>query len=161
VRNLSWSGQAGIGTPFLGTAETTCFACNGRRFKPEILKITYKNLSISDILNTSIEEALHLFDDQPSMHKLLQLLNSLGCGYLKLGQSSDTLSGGEAQRIKLATELFRQGKGNTLYLLDEPTTGLHQHDVEALLNALFELTKKAIRLYVLSIMLMLLQMQIG
>jgi len=136
------AGKLELGLHFLGTAETTCFACNGKRFKPEILQITYKNLSISDILNTSIEEALHLFDDQPSMHKLLQLLNSLGCGYLKLGQSSDTLSGGEAQRIKLATELFRQGKGNTLYLLDEPTTGLHQHDVEALLNALFELTKK-------------------
>ena len=136
------AGKLELGLHFLGTAETTCTVCNGKRFKPEVLEITYNNLSISDLLNTSIEAATHLFAGQPSMSKLLQLLCSLGCGYLKLGQSSDTLSGGEAQRIKLATELFRQGKGKTLYLLDEPTTGLHQHDTEALLNALFELTRK-------------------
>ncbi len=136
------AGKLELGLHFLGTAETVCHTCGGKRFKPEVLEITYNGLSISDVLNTSIERAAILFADQPLMSKLLQLLCNLGCGYLKLGQSSDTLSGGEAQRIKLATELFRQGKGKTLYLLDEPTTGLHQHDTEALLNALFELTRK-------------------
>jgi len=131
-------GEGVIVTPlqFLPDIETVCPSCNGRRFKEEVLDITLRGKSIADVFEMSFEEAEGFFRDERSVHRRVEVLNSLGLGYLQLGQSSNTLSGGEAQRVKLATELAKQKHGHRIYILDEPTTGLHLADIQRLLDCL-------------------------
>jgi excinuclease ABC subunit A len=106
--------------------------CGGTRYNAKTLEVTYKEKNIADVLRMTVDEALEFFAEEPLVCRALQMLHEVGLGYLRLGQPATELSGGEAQRIKLATELQRLGKGNTLYILDEPTTGLHPSDVEKL-----------------------------
>src|SRR5690606_22151979 len=108
----------------------TCEVCKGRRYNREALEITYKGKNISDVLDMTVEQAVTFFENQPSIARKMQTLNDVGLSYVKLGQPATTLSGGEAQRIKLASELSRRPTGKTLYILDEPTTGLHSADVK-------------------------------
>jgi excinuclease ABC subunit A len=124
---------------FLPDVHVPCETCQGRRFNRETLEVRYKGHSISDVLNMSIEDAMKFFEAVPRINRVLQTLNSIGLGYITLGQSATTLSGGEAQRIKLATELSKRSTGQTLYLLDEPTTGLHFDDVKVLMDGLHRL----------------------
>jgi excinuclease ABC subunit A len=121
---------------FMPDAEVRCPVCHGRRFKREVLNVKYKDYDISQVLDMTIEEALQLFQDIPNAVSRLGLMVDVGLGYLQLGQPASTFSGGEAQRIKLAKELGRRGAGHTLYLLDEPTTGLHIDDATRLLGVL-------------------------
>ncbi|MDR0335886.1 MAG: ATP-binding cassette domain-containing protein [Planctomycetaceae bacterium] len=123
---------------FLADIYVTCPACQGHRFNHETLSVRYKGKSIDQILNMDVEEALELFSNHPRINHYLTMLNRVGLGYMKLGQPSPTLSGGEAQRIKLARELVKRSTGKTLYLLDEPTTGLHFSDIKMLLGVLHE-----------------------
>jgi excinuclease ABC subunit A len=134
----SGAGVLTINMHFLPDVEVRCPACHGKRFTREVLGITYRGHSIADVLDMTIEEALLLFEDVPAAEDRLSLMVDVGLGYLKLGQPATTLSGGEAQRVKLAKELgrARRVKGHTLYLLDEPTTGLHIADVVRLLTVL-------------------------
>jgi len=127
---------------FLPDVYVECEECKGKRYNKETLEVTYKEKSISDVLDMSVEEALALFDKVPFIRNKLDTLSRVGLGYIKLGQSSITLSGGEAQRIKLTRELAKKATGNTLYLLDEPTTGLHFHDVKKLIKVLNDLVEK-------------------
>jgi excinuclease ABC subunit A len=127
---------------FLPDVYVQCEECKGTRYNRETLEVTFKNKNISQILNMSVEEALQFFENIPSIKRKLQTLYDVGLGYVKLGQSSTTLSGGEAQRIKLTKELAKNATGNTLYLLDEPTTGLHFHDVNKLITVLNRLVDK-------------------
>ena len=113
-----------------------CEECKGARYNKETLEIKYKEKSISDVLNMSVEEAMEHFKNIPQISNKLKTLYDVGLGYIKLGQSSTTLSGGEAQRIKLTRELSKRATGKTIYLLDEPTTGLHFHDVKKLIDVL-------------------------
>ncbi|MFX1251907.1 MAG: excinuclease ABC subunit UvrA [Promethearchaeota archaeon] len=129
-------GQLKIRLFFLPDVFITCDECNGQRYKPETLQIRYKDKNIYDVLEMTIEEALSFFSNIPKIKIILQTLFDVGLGYMKLGQPATTLSGGEAQRVKLAKELSRPATGKTLYILDEPTTGLHSADVQALLNVL-------------------------
>jgi excinuclease ABC subunit A len=117
----------------------TCETCQGKRYNAETLEVKFKGKSISDVLNMQISEAVPFFESIPKIHRVLATLESVGMGYVTLGQPSTTLSGGEAQRIKLATELSKKATGNTLYLLDEPSTGLHFEDIKLLLNVLHRL----------------------
>lgn len=126
---------------FMPEIQVVCPACHGRRFRREVIDVRYEGQSISDVLNMSIQEAAELFRNVGPVAEKLYLLNEVGLGYLKLGQSATTLSGGEAQRIKLARELSRKGKGHTLYLLDEPTVGLHPYDVKKLISVLQRLVE--------------------
>jgi excinuclease ABC subunit A len=121
---------------FLPDVEVRCPACRGRRFKRETLAVKYRGYDISQVLNMTVEEALVLFAEVPAAASRLQVMSDVGLGYLQLGQPATTLSGGEAQRVKLAKELGRRGTGRTLYLLDEPTTGLHPADTARLLGVL-------------------------
>jgi excinuclease ABC subunit A len=121
---------------FLPDVQVRCPACGGRRFKPEVLAVEYRGYDIADILDLTIEEALSVFRDVPAAAVRLSLMSDVGLGYLQLGQPANTMSGGEAQRVKLAKELPRRSTGRTLYLLDEPTTGLHPADVACLLELL-------------------------
>ncbi len=121
---------------FLPDVEVRCPACHGRRYKRETLAVRYHDYDISQVLDMTVEEALALFEDVPAARSRLQVLSDVGLGYLQLGQPATTLSGGEAQRVKLAKELGRRTNGQALYLLDEPTTGLHLDDVVRLLNVL-------------------------
>jgi excinuclease ABC subunit A len=135
-------GQVKIDMDFMEDAWVRCPQCKGRRFDPEILAVRYKGKSIHDILETDVEHALALFDALPHARKKIELLSRVGLDYLTLGQPSTTLSGGEAQRIKLAKELVRPPTGDTLYIFDEPTTGLHFHDVRRLIAVLQMLADK-------------------
>ena len=121
---------------FLPDVYVTCEECKGRRYNREALEILYKGKNISDVLDMTVEEAVKFFENIPSVRRKLETLNNVGLGYIHLGQSATTFSGGEAQRIKLATELARRSTGRTLYILDEPTTGLHFEDVNRLLGVL-------------------------
>ena len=124
---------------FLPPVYVTCEACNGRRYNRETLEITYKGKNIADVLDMTVDEAVTFFRAVPQIYEPLLTLAEVGLGYIRLGQSGTTLSGGEAQRVKLAAELSRKATGRTLYILDEPTTGLHFHDVAKLLEVLFKL----------------------
>jgi excinuclease ABC subunit A len=124
---------------FLPPVYVTCEACNGRRYNRETLEITYKGKNIADVLDMTVDEAVTFFRAVPQVYEPLLTLAEVGLGYIGLGQSATTLSGGEAQRVKLAAELSRRATGRTLYILDEPTTGLHFHDVAKLLEVLFKL----------------------
>ena len=119
-----------------------CEECNGRRFKDEVLDVKYKGKNIFDVLELSIEEAMDFFQKEKSIYEKIKPLRDVGLGYVKLGQSSSSLSGGEAQRVKLATELSKKDTGKTFYILDEPTTGLHFQDIRMLLNVLNKLVDK-------------------
>src|SRR4029077_17082823 len=117
----------------------TCEACNGRRYNRETLEITYKGQNIADVLDMTGDEGVTFFRAVPQIYDPLLTLAEVGLGYIRLGQQATTLSGGEAQRVKLSAELSRKATGRTLYILDEPTTGLHFHDVAKLLEVLFKL----------------------
>ena len=121
---------------FLPDVYVTCDVCKGKRYNRDTLDVHYKEKNISDVLEMTVEEGLAFFDGIPAIQRKLQTLYDVGLGYVKIGQSSTTLSGGEAQRVKLATELAKRGTGKTIYILDEPTTGLHSADVAKLLEIL-------------------------
>jgi len=127
---------------FLPDVEVECETCQGKRFTRETLEIRYKGKSISDVLNMTIDEAVPFFENIPKIHLKLKTIQNVGLGYITLGQQSTTLSGGEAQRIKLAAELSKRDTGNTFYILDEPTTGLHFEDINILMKVLNKLTDK-------------------
>ena len=127
---------------FLPDIEVPCEVCEGKRYNQETLSVSYKGKNIADVLDMTVEDALRFFWNIPSIRPKLQALSDVGLGYIKLGQSSTTLSGGEAQRVKLATELSKRGTGKTLYILDEPTTGLHMYDVKKLINILQTFVEK-------------------
>jgi len=127
---------------FLPDVYVVCEVCKGKRYNHETLEILFKTKSINDILEMRIEEAVEFFADHPRIVRKVNGLNDVGLGYLKLGQQATTLSGGEAQRVKLATELSKVSTGKTLYVLDEPTTGLHFEDVRILLGVLNKLVDK-------------------
>ncbi|MDJ0651880.1 MAG: excinuclease ABC subunit UvrA [Simkaniaceae bacterium] len=129
-------GQIRLDMDFMDDVWTTCFLCEGKRFDPKTLSITYKRKNIHDVLEMTVETALKFFEAIPQIYHKLSLLKQVGMDYITLGQSSTTLSGGEAQRIKLAREMIRPATGKTLYILDEPTTGLHFHDIRKLIAIL-------------------------
>ncbi len=126
---------------FLPDVYVHCETCNGKRFNRETLEVRYKGKSISDVLEMTIDEAVDFFQPIPKIYAKVKTLQDVGLGYITLGQQSTTLSGGEAQRIKLATELAKRQTGNTLYILDEPTTGLHFEDVKILMDAINQLVE--------------------
>ena len=113
--------------------------CKGKRYNKETLEVRYKGKNISDVLDMTVDEAVTFFENVPKIHRRLLTLQEVGLGYVKIGQSSTTLSGGESQRVKLATELSKRSTGRTMYILDEPTTGLHTADVHRLLDVLQKL----------------------
>ncbi|MDP3998196.1 MAG: excinuclease ABC subunit UvrA, partial [bacterium] len=129
-------GQIKIEMQFLPDVYITCEVCHGKRYNAEALEIDYKGKNIAQVLEMSIEEACQFFSSFPPLSQKLETLKDVGLGYMRLGQPAPTLSGGEAQRVKLATELSKRATGRTLYLLDEPTTGLHFADLEKLLYVL-------------------------
>ena len=135
-------GQIKVEMHFLSDVYVQCEKCNGKRYNDETLEIKLNDKNISDVLDMTVEEALVFFKNYPRIYKKLVILSDVGLGYIKLGQSAITLSGGEAQRIKLAKELIRPDTGHTLYVLDEPTTGLHSYDVKNLLKVLERLKDK-------------------
>jgi excinuclease ABC subunit A len=126
---------------FLPDIYVTCEECKGRRYNREALEILFKDKSIADVLEMTVEEALHFFENIPAIRRKLSTLFDVGLGYIHLGQPATTLSGGEAQRVKLASELSRRSTGKTLYILDEPTTGLHFDDVSKLIEVLEKLVE--------------------
>ena len=133
------NGEIAVEMHFLPTVYVTCDVCNGKRFMKETLEVKYKRKSVFDVLQMTIEEALAFFEDIPGVYDRLKTLNEVGLGYLELGQSATALSGGEAQRVKISSELYRQHVQKTIYLLDEPTVGLHYEDVKKLLEILQKL----------------------
>ncbi|MBP6905038.1 MAG: excinuclease ABC subunit UvrA, partial [Candidatus Pacebacteria bacterium] len=136
------NGEIAVEMHFLPTVYVTCDVCNGKRFDKETLTVKYKRKSIYDVLQLSVEEALEFFQDIPAIADRLHTLNAVGLSYVKLGQSATTLSGGEAQRVKIASELYRPHLEKTIYLLDEPTVGLHYDDVKNLIGVLNRLVAK-------------------
>jgi excinuclease ABC subunit A len=136
------AGMKVIEMNFLPDVAVPCEECGGRRYNRETLEVRYRGKSISDVLDMSIEEACEFFEHMPAIYRKIKTLNDVGLGYIRLGQSSTTLSGGEAQRVKLATELSKKDTGKTFYILDEPTTGLHFEDIHVLLGVLNELVEK-------------------
>ena len=135
----SGDGLVKIEMHFLADVYVPCEVCRGRRYNRETLEVKYKGKDIAQVLDMTAEEALEFFSSIPRIRKKVQTLVDVGLGYVKLGQSSTTLSGGEAQRVKLATELARTSTGRTIYVLDEPTTGLHAADVHRLIEVLQKL----------------------
>lgn len=136
------SGLRVIEMSFLPDVYVECETCNGKRFNRETLEIRYKGKSISDVLDMTIDEAVPFFENIPKIHRKIKTIQDVGLGYLTLGQQSTTLSGGEAQRIKLATELSKKDTGNTFYIMDEPTTGLHFEDIRVLMEVITKLVEK-------------------
>jgi excinuclease ABC subunit A len=126
---------------FLADVYVPCEVCRGKRFNAATLEVRYKGHTIADVLDLSVRQALELFTNQPRIRPILETLMDVGLGYIKLGQAATTLSGGEAQRIKLARELAKRDTGKTLYILDGPTTGLHFQDIEMLLKVLQRLVE--------------------
>ncbi|MCV2509303.1 MAG: excinuclease ABC subunit UvrA, partial [Neisseriaceae bacterium] len=127
---------------FLSDIYVPCEVCHGKRYNRETLEVTYKGKNISEVLDMTVEEASQFFENIPSISRKLDILKDVGLGYIRLGQSATTLSGGEAQRIKLALELSKRDTGKTLYVLDEPTTGLHFADISLLLDVIQRLNSK-------------------
>ncbi|GAG88305.1 unnamed protein product, partial [marine sediment metagenome] len=127
---------------FLPDVYIKCDLCNGKRYNAETLEIKYREKTISNVLEMTFNQALEFFDSFPKLKRTLQTVVDVGLGYLELGQSSTTLSGGESQRLKIARELRKTSTGNTLYILDEPTTGLHMYDIKFLLDVLQKLVDK-------------------
>jgi excinuclease ABC subunit A len=127
---------------FLPDVYVTCDECHGHRYNRETLEIRFKDRSIADVLEMTVSEAAEFFRAVPSVREKMETLQRVGLSYIKVGQQATTLSGGEAQRVKLAKELSRRATGRTIYLLDEPTTGLHFHDVKKLLEVLHELVEQ-------------------
>ena len=127
---------------FLPDIFVTCDVCKGRRFNHETLEVRYKDLNISEVLDLTVHEAREFFSSYPALERRLGVLEDVGLGYLRLGQAATTLSGGEAQRIKISRELGKKSLPRTLYILDEPTTGLHMHEVGKLINVLHRLVDR-------------------
>ena len=127
---------------FLPDVYVPCEKCNGKRYNRETLEIRYKGKSIADVLNMTVEEAVEFFQTVPYIYRKIKVLEEVGLGYITLGQSAVTLSGGEAQRVKLSTELGKRDTGKTFYILDEPTTGLHFEDIQHLLDVLNKLVDR-------------------
>jgi excinuclease ABC subunit A len=136
------NGYKTIEMNFLPDVYVPCETCDGKRYNKETLEVRFKGKSIADVLNMTINQAVEFFENQPSILNKIKTLQDVGLGYIKLGQSSTTLSGGESQRVKLATELSKRDTGMTLYILDEPTTGLHFEDIRVLLGVLNRLVNK-------------------
>lgn len=136
------NGLVAVEMHFLPTVHVVCDVCNGKRFMKETLEVTYKGKNINEVLNMTVEEATAFYQDIPGIYDRLKALVDVGLGYLQLGQSATTLSGGEAQRVKIASELYRPGTTKTMYLLDEPTVGLHYDDVAKLIEILQELVRR-------------------
>jgi excinuclease ABC subunit A len=126
---------------FLPDVYVTCDVCKGKRYNRETLDVVFKNKSIADVLDMTVDEATEFFRAVPRVRNILETLQQVGLGYIHVGQQATTLSGGEAQRVKLAKELCKRATGRTLYILDEPTTGLHFHDVAKLLDVLHSLVE--------------------
>jgi len=139
VAHCQGDGIIQIEMHFLPDIYVPCEVCGGKRYNRETLEVKYKGKSISDVLEMMVEEAAEFFKPVSAIHNKIQTLCDVGLGYIKLGQSATTLSGGEAQRVKLATELSKRSTGKTFYILDEPTTGLHSYDVEKLVNIITRL----------------------
>src|SRR5690606_23368569 len=137
--NCKGAGVVTIEMNFLPDVYVECPECYGRRYNRETLEVRYKNKSISDVLNMTINQAVEFFEAHPYILQKIKTLTDVGLGYIHLGQSSTTRSGGEAQRVKLASELSKRSTGNTFYILDEPTTGLHFEDIRILLGVLNKL----------------------
>ncbi|MBQ6652590.1 MAG: excinuclease ABC subunit UvrA, partial [Prevotella sp.] len=136
------NGYKTIEMNFLPDVYVPCEVCHGKRYNRETLEVRYKGRSIADVLDMTINQAVEFFEAQPAILHKIKTLQEVGLGYIKLGQSSTTLSGGESQRVKLAAELSRRDTGRTLYILDEPTTGLHFHDVNILMAVLRRLVDR-------------------
>jgi excinuclease ABC subunit A len=127
---------------FLPDVYVPCESCGGKRYNKETLEVRFKGKSIADVLDMTINQAVEFFENQPIILNKIKTIQDVGLGYIRLGQSSTTLSGGESQRVKLATELSKRDTGKTLYILDEPTTGLHFEDIRVLLGVLDRLTDR-------------------
>jgi excinuclease ABC subunit A len=140
--NCEGDGLIKIEMHFLADVYVPCEVCKGKRYDSQTLEIVFKEKNIADILGMSVDEALEFFKNIPAIKNKLQTIHDVGLGYIKLGQPATTLSGGEAQRVKLATELSKRPTGMTMYVLDEPTTGLHFDDVNKLLEVLQRLVNK-------------------
>ena len=136
------NGYKNIEMNFLPNVMVPCETCHGKRYNRETLEVKYKGKSISDVLDMTVNQAVEFFDKVPTILRKISALKQVGLGYIKLGQSSTTLSGGESQRVKLATELSRKDTGKTLYILDEPTTGLHFEDIRVLMSVLEKLVDR-------------------
>jgi excinuclease ABC subunit A len=127
---------------FLPDIYVECEECHGKRYNKEVLEVTYKDKNIAEVLDMTVEEAMEFFKNVPGLFEKMKTLKEVGLSYVELGQAATSLSGGEAQRVKLATELSRKGTGRTLYILDEPTTGLHFDDIKKLVTVLKNLVEK-------------------
>jgi excinuclease ABC subunit A len=136
------NGEIAVEMHFLPTVYVTCDVCGGKRFDKETLKVKYKKKNIYEVLEMTVEEGLKFYEDIPAIYDRLKTLMDVGLGYVKLGQSATTLSGGEAQRVKISSELYRPHLEKTIYLLDEPTVGLHYDDVANLIGVLNRLVEK-------------------
>ena len=136
------TGNKKIEMYFLPDVYAECEQCHGQRFNQETLAVEYRAKNISQVLEMTVEEALEFFKNIPGLYEKMKTLKEVGLSYIELGQSANSLSGGEAQRVKLATELSRKGTGRTLYILDEPTTGLHFDDIKKLISVLAGLVEK-------------------